>query len=70
MVLLKRRVVGEGTWSEVVLRNVTGERVGERGKRPAYERICGDYLGKGVRNDLYNGNGKGGCFYNGIDRTW
>ena len=70
MVPLKLRVVGKGTWSEVVLRNVTGERAGERGKRPAYERICGDHLGKGVRNGLCSGNGKGGYFYNGIDRTW
>lgn len=38
-VLPQLRVVGvlsrgKGTWSEVVMRNVTGERVEERGKRP------------------------------------
>lgn len=57
MVPLKLRVMGvlsrEGIWSEVVLRNVTDESVGERGTRPAYQRgVHGDCLGGGLASTV------------------
>ena len=61
---------GGGAWSEVVLRNVTSEGVGERGKRPAHQRgACGDCVGEEVRTGPSSGNGKREHFCDGSDKT-